>query len=660
MYQFQTNRRKFMMGCSAAIAAMGGARLSSVVLGDTAGAPVNQETVVFIFLRGGMDGLNLIPPIDGPDRGHYESFRPTLKVPATGALAALRLNSQFGLHPGAQALYPLFQAGKLAVLQAVGSAGSRSHFDAMKYMELGTPGSRHTGKGWLTRHFESAPNLPSSILMPSLAVSNSPPTSLLGSLDALTMTDPAIFSLSQTGHSSWRDDDHRVVLRRLYDSGTTSVHEAGLQAMNAADLIESYVTAGYKPENGAVYPATSFGNYLKVVAQMVKMQVGLRIATVDLGGWDTHDTQGEGSGGYFATHIGQLAQGMAALYNDLDGSSADAHSKRLTIVVQSEFGRRVRENGDRGTDHGTGNVMLVLGGNVVGGVHGRWPGLAHELLYDNADLAPTTDYRRVLSEILIRRLGNPYLGQVFPNYRDYAPLGFVRGSDLAPEYTVPPPPVPRGLAALTASATRIQVLWEAVEDVAGYRLERREGQDGNWSLAAALSHTSTRYDDETVRADKTYYYRIQAIKGDGVSEFSAPVAAAVMDAVQQWRMTHFGTLLNLGEAADEHDFAGDGLSNLAKYALGLNPRVAATTPTNGFTPGRPRVDVVAGLMSLTYVHPADRTGILYQVRISNDLKNWTPIADEEDGNSGAYLRRKATVSMDSPPTKFLDLQVRRK
>lgn len=659
MHRLRTNRRNFLMGCSAAVAAMSGARLRSVVLADPAQSITNQETVVVIFLRGGMDGLNLVPPIDGPDRGHYESFRPTLKVPVTGSNAALRLNSQFGLHPGAQALFPLYQAGKLAVLQAVGSAGSRSHFEAMKYMELGTPGSSHTGKGWLTRHFESAPNLPASILMPSLAVSSSPPTSLLGSLDALTMTDPTSFSLSQIGHSSWRDVDQRVALRRLYHSGTTAAHEAGLQAMNAADLIESYVTGGYQPQNGAVYPSTGFGNYLRVVAQMIKMQVGLRVATIDLGGWDTHDTQGEGAGGYFASHIGQLAQGMAALYRDLDTSAADAPSKRLTIVVQSEFGRRVRENGDRGTDHGTGNVMLILGGNVIGGVHGRWPGLAHDQLYDNADLAPTTDYRRVLSEILIRRLGNPNLGQVFPNYRDYTPLGFVQGADLTPEYKIPPPPVPVGLTAVTISSTKIQVLWQPVEGVAGYRLERREGADGAWQPLAALSHTSSRFDDHAVQTDRRYDYRIQSTKGEGVSEFSAPVTAALLDAVQQWRLNHFGTMLNTGVAADDHDYAGDGLSNLAKYALGLDPLVPARIFTTGFEPGRPRVHIENGLISLTYVRPADRAGLVYQVRESTDLRTWTPVADEDDGYAGGFIRRKATVPMDSPGTKFLELHVRR-
>jgi hypothetical protein len=307
--------------------------------------------------------------------------------------------------------------------------------------------------------------------------------------------------------------------------------------------------------------------------------------------------------------------------------------------------------------------MLVLGGNVNGGVHGRWPGLAHELLYDNADLAPTTDYRRVLSEILIRRLANPYLGQVFPKYTGYVPMGFVFGLDLTPEYTVPRPPTPKGLTAITmtsAASTRIQILWEAVADIAGYRLERREGESGAWSLAASLGDTATRYDDESVEASKTYYYRIQATKGDGVSEFSSPVVAAVIDELQQWRMQNFGTVVSAGQAADDYDFCGDGLTNIAKYALGLNPKLPVRTYTTGFTPGKPRVETSGGQLFLIYVRPTDRTGILYQVRVSDDLKNWTPLTDQADGTSGTFERRKASVTMNAPQSKFIDLQVSRR
>ena len=136
--------------------------------------------------------------------------------------------------------------------------------------------------------------------------------------------------------------------------------------------------------------------------------------------------------GYFSTHVQELARGLAALYTDLDGSGALNFTSRLTVVVQSEFGRRLRENADNGSDHGHGNVMMVLSGNATGGMHGDWPGLSNEELFDNADLAVTTDYRRVLSEILIRRLANPELGAIFPGYQGYMPLGVVSGTDLPP------------------------------------------------------------------------------------------------------------------------------------------------------------------------------------------------------------------------------------
>ena len=186
--------------------------------------------------------------------------------------------------------------------------------------------------------------------------------------------------------------------------------------------------ADYVPANGAVYPSGSFGEHLQVIAQMVKMDTGLHVATVDLGGWDTHEYQGDGSGGYMADLLGELAQGLSALYIDLDGSGAASYTDRLIVVVMSEFGRRMKENASHGTDHGHGSVMLVLGGQVNGGiVYGDWPGLSNDQLYDNADLAVTTDFRRVLREILINRLGNGNLSAVFPGYSGYQPIGIVAG-----------------------------------------------------------------------------------------------------------------------------------------------------------------------------------------------------------------------------------------
>jgi uncharacterized protein (DUF1501 family) len=176
------------------------------------------------------------------------------------------------------------------------------------------------------------------------------------------------------------------------------------------------------------------------------MQLGLRVATIDLGGWDTHESQGDGSGGYFSGKLDELGRGIEAFLLDLNNDNGVDHTSRITVVVMSEFGRSFQENASRGTDHGHGNVLLVAGGAVKGGqVYGEWPGLATDQLYDRRDLAITTDYRRVLSEILIRRLENPNLGSVFPGYQGYEPLGIVQGVDIEPDYSaVVPQPTPAG------------------------------------------------------------------------------------------------------------------------------------------------------------------------------------------------------------------------
>ena len=421
-----TTRRSFMMGCSAAIAAMAGSRLSFAAFGDP---DAGREVLVTIFLRGGADLLSLVAPIDGPDRGHYQAARPQLALPTTGDGALLPLDLQFGLHAAAAPLHTLFQGGKVAIVHACGmSVDTRSHFDAQEYIELGTPGSRAIATGWITRHLRTMPGAPIGALMPSLAVGNAQPTSLLGDRETVSMDDPDDFDIG-TGPWLWRDAQ-RLALRRLYGRGDTAAHRAGIQAMNAMDLVEAFAGADVPPANGAAYPDTDFGRHMRMIAQIVRLNIGLRAATIDLGGWDTHENQAYGAGGWFGELTGNLTGAMAALYRDLDDGVADPLSAHLTVVVVSEFGRRVRENADRGTDHGHGNPIIVVGGSVNGGLYGAWPGLAPDALYDGADVAVTTDYRRVLAEIVVRRFRNPYLSQVFPGYAAYTPLGIVQGSDL--------------------------------------------------------------------------------------------------------------------------------------------------------------------------------------------------------------------------------------
>ena len=434
---FKTTRRGFMIGCSAAIASMAGG-LSFTAFGAAEAEP-NQDILVTVFLRGGMDGLNVVPPKGGSDRGFYEERRPNIQIPTASLLS---LDDRFGLHPAAAALHELYQDKRMAVVHAAGlTSDTRSHFDAMQYMELGTPDTKSSTSGWLTRHLATAGNLPEKVIMPAMSAGNLSPTSLAGSREAIGMRSPDDFSL----HGHWYYGDwQRQALRQMYN-GDSWLHEAGIQTLNALDVIEWSNPGTYVPENGAVYPNTGFGRDLQSVAQMIKMQLGLRVVTVDLGGWDTHEYQGDNGAGYFSNQIEQLSNGLAAFYADLTNHNGTDHTKRLTVVVMSEFGRSFSQNASRGTDHGHGNVMLVVGGTVNGGkVYGQWPGLGTDQLYDRRDLDITTDYRRVLSEILIRRLGNPNLGTIFPDYADYSPLGILQGADIEPIYTPASPPPPTG------------------------------------------------------------------------------------------------------------------------------------------------------------------------------------------------------------------------
>lgn len=446
----QLTRRGFLKGCSAAIAAMSGATFQGAVFGSPEDEP-NQDILITIFLRGGADVLNMLPPIGGDDRGIYELNRGDIAIPTTGDLAALPIGtSSFGMHNAMGALHELYGDGKLAIVQATGMhEDTRSHFEAMSMIEHGTPGAQHTVSGWMARHFESATNLPSTILMPALAMGDSAPTAFATSNEVVAMDTTDSFHLD--GHWRWRDAQ-RAALRRLYAQDTSRIHMAGIQAMNGADLINLNAQGGYTPEAGVVYPNNSFGRHLQTIAQMVKLQLGLRMATVDLGGWDTHDGQGSDGGGYFYDLLTTLSSGLSAFYNDLNVSERANYTDRVTVVVMSEFGRRLRQNDDEGTDHGHGGAMFVLGGQVNGGLYGTWPGLETENLYDNADLEVTTDYRQVLSELLIRRLGNSNLGHVFPGYDDYAPLGVVQGEDMEPVYSNVPTAVDL-LKADTASRT---------------------------------------------------------------------------------------------------------------------------------------------------------------------------------------------------------------
>ncbi len=452
------DRRDFLKGCCVATLA-GGA--SSRALAYIAPEPLqpasaSNDTLVVVFLRGAMDGLSLLPPgANSPYRADYEINRTGTRVPASGTGAALALNgTQWALHPRATALRDLYQSNHLAVIVGAGQLKPnpvvRSHFEAQANLEFGFGGGTGSNIGWLTRHLASG-GLPATVPLPATSMGSITAASLLGSTDAITMNSGSDFRLD-TFHWSWQEDDaaHGLTgavsrMNTLWNGNSSSLERAGSDALGSLALLRPINfglysgtnTGGYQPSGGASYGTSGFGSQLRNVAQLIKKGVGLRAVTIDLGGWDTHVGQGNPSvaGGYdyFGIQAQGLSDGLGAFYTDLASDANGNYMSHVNVIVVSEFGRRVLENSDGGTDHGYGNVMLALGGSVNGGhVYGNYAGLANGQLYEGNDVAVSTDYRQIISEALIRRMANPNIYYVFPGYANYTPLGIFQGADLPP------------------------------------------------------------------------------------------------------------------------------------------------------------------------------------------------------------------------------------
>lgn len=367
------------------------------------------DVLVNIFLRGGMDGLSVVAPF--AEGANYYDVRPTIAVPEPGrANGAIDLDGRFGLHPTLAPLKEIYDQQHLAIVHATGSIDpSRSHFDAMTFMEAGVPGNKTLNTGWIGRHLQAAAWQNDSPFR-AVGMGAMIPAALRGPITPLSIRSIADF------HFRGREDELQRLQQAISSLYTIQAptnqleRQAGLVFKTIATLDQLQAT-DYQPANGAQYPDDEFGLGLKQVAQLIKADVGLEVACVDLGGWDTHENQGT-LAGEFNTLLTTLSNGLAAFYHDLRDYMAG-----VTVVTMSEFGRRAHENGSQGTDHGHGNVMFLMGGGVNGGqVHARWPGLAPEAL-DDGDLAITTDYRDVLAEVVSRRLRNPALDQIFPGYR---------------------------------------------------------------------------------------------------------------------------------------------------------------------------------------------------------------------------------------------------
>jgi uncharacterized protein (DUF1501 family) len=429
------DRRVFMKSGAMALATMG---LSPTFLRKTVfaqdllkGAAINGnargKVMIVLFQRGAADALNVVVPHG--ERAYY-AMRPTIAIPrpvSGAANTAIDLDGFFGLHPSLAPMKRLWDDGILAPVHAVGSpSNTRSHFDAQDYMESGTPDNKGTRDGWLNRylavkgtcdecHLHDAPaGAKNSSAFTAVAMTPQTPRILEGGAPTVAMNSLDEFTIRTNGSQADR-------IEALYRTGNADVvHAAGGEMFEAMKILKAANPQQYQPQNGADYPKSPFGNHLKQIAQLVKADVGLEIAFADVGGWDTHVNQG-GATGQLAQRLDDFAKSIAALTADLGDGMQD-----VVILTMSEFGRMARQNGNGGTDHGHAGAMFVIGGPVHGKkVYGRWPGLAPEQLYEGRDLALTTDFRAVFSEIASRHLGATNLGAMFPGFSSAGQLGLL-------------------------------------------------------------------------------------------------------------------------------------------------------------------------------------------------------------------------------------------
>lgn len=364
--------------------------------GSFGGRADDPRALVVVFLRGGADGLTLVPPV-GDDA--YHRARPRLRVRAG---EATRLDEMFGLHPRLAPLWPLYRAGELAIVHAVGSEDdTRSHFEAQDLMEHGGA----AGGGWLGRFLRYRPAREAGALS-AVAVGTELPECLRGAPAASVLRSVDEYSLG-SGRGALL-----AALGGLYggerDALGRMLGAAGAETVQALDRLARLRGTPYVPAAGAAYPEDDFGRGLVEVARLIKARVGLEAASIDLAGWDTHFGQQSA----IEPLMTRLAAGLAAFHRDLGPLMATT-----TVVVMTEFGRRVAENASLGTDHGRGSVMLVLGGGIRGGrVLGPWPGLETGLLDGPGDLPVAVNYRDVLAPVLLAHSPGAVMTRVFPDF----------------------------------------------------------------------------------------------------------------------------------------------------------------------------------------------------------------------------------------------------
>jgi len=404
-----TSRRIFLKSGAMTMLSLGFA--PAFLARAAAAASRRRRLLIAIFQRGAVDGLNMIVPYG---EAEYYRLRPTIGVPRPGAPdGAVALDDFFGLHPRMAALKPLWDNKSLAIVHASGSPDrTRSHFDAQDYMESGTPGVKATRDGWLNRYLQVSGADPSPLR--GIAVARQMPRAMQGKAPSLAFGGVDAFDV-RGGMDS----------RQSFEQAFSEADNPLLRgtAKDAFEAMKTLRTIGTPYRPAAEYPRSPFGQALQEIARVAKADIGLEVAFAESTNWDHHVNEG-GTQGQIAQRLDDLANGLAALSADLGDRLSDT-----VVLTMSEFGRAAAENGNRGTDHGHGNAMMIIGGPVKGGrVYGKWPGLKTEERFEGRDLAITTDFRDVFSEIVTShlKLSKDGISRVLPGYSPTQTLGLIR------------------------------------------------------------------------------------------------------------------------------------------------------------------------------------------------------------------------------------------
>jgi uncharacterized protein (DUF1501 family) len=419
------NRRVFIKSGALSLVTIGlsPSFLRRTALGMELPRAARGKTLIVLFQRGAADALNVVVPFG--DKAYYTS-RPQLAIASptrvSGVATAIDLDGFFGLHPSLSPLKPLWDRGLLSPIHAVGSpSATRSHFDAQDYMETGTPDVKGTPDGWLNRYLAvkgtcEAGCAPHDGHFRAVSMTAQMPRILEGPAPTVAMNSIEEFSIRTTG------SDAEKRLEALYRTGSADVvHGSGSEMFEALKVLRAANPQQYRPAAGVEYPRSQFGQRLLQITQLIKAGVGLEVAFADVGGWDTHVNQGNVQG-QLAQRLNDFSTSIAALVADLGDRMDD-----VVILTMSEFGRTVRQNGTGGTDHGHAGSMFVIGGSLKQPkkVLGRWPGLEREQLHEGRDLALTTDFRAVFSEVAGKHLGADKMDRLFPGYSGRDVLGIL-------------------------------------------------------------------------------------------------------------------------------------------------------------------------------------------------------------------------------------------